>query len=76
MKVPEIALVGIGGYAGTHYLYLKKFHQSGKINLSSVMVRPQDQEANAKSIEDLSTIGAELFSSHEELLKKHHPCLS
>ena len=73
MKIPEIALVGIGGYAGTHYLYLKKLHQAGKIKLSSVMVRAQDQKANEKSIEDLSTIGAELFSTHEELLQKHRP---
>lgn len=67
-NVPEVALIGVSGFANVHYRDLMRLHQTGVLRFSAATVINQDEEA--EKCREMRGIGTELFADCREMFNR------
>ena len=63
---PQIALIGVGGYARVHLRHLLDFHASGELAFAAVVALPSDSAPEV--LQPLRAIGCRIYESLAELI--------
>ena len=63
------AIIGIGGFGGTHVQALETLEAEGRVRL--IAVAEKDWERNGESIERLKAKGVRMYTDYHEMLRAH-----
>ncbi|MBD5782456.1 Gfo/Idh/MocA family oxidoreductase [Pelagicoccus sp. NFK12] len=64
--IPNIAIIGVGGYGKVHLRHLLDFHKRGEASLTAAVALPVDRTASLT--DELNSIGCRIHASLEELI--------
>ncbi len=67
-KIPNVALVGIGGYGKVHYNAYLKLMDEGRMRFTGAVVLPHLMEAYAEQVAELNARGIPIYPSDDALL--------
>ncbi len=68
-SLPNVALVGIGGYGRTHYNFYLKLMDEGKMRFTGAVVLPHLMEAYAEQVAELNARHIPIYPSDDALLE-------